>query len=192
MEFHGIPWTSMEFHGTPWSSMGFPWMIHGTPWNSMEFHGGSMEFHGGSMEFHGDSMELHGVPWRSMEPPWNCMDFHGTSLELHGRINIPCKVIMHGQCLFHKNQRKLMIALLIKNITFSNWHIYHYQLQFHKNPMKYSWKTHESFSGPWILHFPFFMASLKPINFFMKIISWLVKKRFLMAMKSWWWSKTQN
>ena len=60
------------------------------------------------MEFHGDSMEIHGVPWSSMEAPCNCMDFRGTSLELHRGIKIPCKVIMDGQCQFHKNHRKLM------------------------------------------------------------------------------------
>ena len=85
MELHGSPWSSIEFHGIPWSSMGFPWMIH---------YGGPMEFYGGSMEFHGDSMELHGLPWNILRTPI-------------GGINISCKVIMHGQCQFHKKSKEV-------------------------------------------------------------------------------------
>ena len=68
----------------------------------MELHGGPWGFHGGSMEFHGDSMKLYGGPW----------NLHGTAWT--------SKVIMQGRCQFHNNQKKLMIPLIIKNITFSN------------------------------------------------------------------------
>ena len=76
----------MKPHGIQWRAHGILWRPHETSWSLMEVH----------------------------ESPWNCMEFHGTPLELHGGIKIPWKVIMHGRCQFHKNQRELMIALLIK------------------------------------------------------------------------------
>ena len=65
-------------------------------------------------------------------------------------------------------------------------------MQFHKNPMKYKWKTHESFFQARGMNMAFsnIHSLIETHLIFMKIISWLMKNVF-MAMQSWWWSKPE-
>ena len=99
----------MELHGVQWNFMENLWNPMGDPWNSMEFHGRSMELHGIRWNFIQilcKFMKFHGTS----------MDFHGTLIELHGEINIPFKVIMHGQCQFYENQRISRLYYLLKRL----------------------------------------------------------------------------
>ena len=95
------------------------------------------------------------------------------------------RVITLVLVLRHSNENRS------KNITFSNWHIYHYQLQFHKNSMKYLWKTNESFFMAMNIAFSNFHGLIETHYFFMKTISWLIKKTFFYGHENSWITKVK-
>ena len=68
--------------------------------------------------------------------------------------------------------------------------LYHYQLQFHKNPIKHSGKTHEYIFMVMNIAICYFHGLVETHEFSMKIISWLMK-RFFMTMKSLHWTRAK-